>query len=333
MYDEIKNIILDKMGKLITEFSNEIEKNIKSKIKNIPKDKVICINNSFLNRKGFVSTTKNKKYLCFSNMDNGEEKNIFIGTLSKEMKTDFKVFKKEDFSEIIILNEESKVKTEKRTWEEFVKEEIENIGDLIFVLIGALKDVPCEVNLNNTKKIKKIKYDPLYQISKVDDGTSCYAINSLIYSEEIIDEILKIESADEENTSNEENIKKAVLKGFEELVEKAHFRIDFLNSFDNIPNSNSLIKKMIMSFKKQKEKYILNLENYKSGSKKEEALIELMRLSYAFADDAIKLLKVLVTIMDLKPLILWMLNYEFFSLIAKLKKIPYILERKERIPS
>ncbi|ABR30949.1 hypothetical protein SU69_05555 [Thermosipho melanesiensis] len=321
-YNKIIDIIKNNVNMVIDEIS-ELE-NI---LENLPKNKVVCINNSFFYRKDFVKTSKNSKYLCFSKEDNKVK--VFIGKLQNDIKKDWVAFDSKQISKIDL--------------ELAVRRELKVIGDIVFILIGNLEEVSSEVELE-FRKAKRLKYDPSIKeeiyIEEIDKkGNFNCIVNSLVYSERLLEnigrEILKALN-EEFNEDNKKNIRNKVTKAFDKLVKKAHIKLVLPGSREDSDFSNSLISKMILSFESQLQKYENSLNKYFYSKKKEEkerGLIELLRLSYSFADDSIKLLKLLVTITDLKPLILWCTLFDFYKLKEEFSKIPFILKGNQKKPS
>ena len=322
-YNKIMDIIKNNVNMVIDEIPE-----LKSMLENLPKNKVVCINNSFFYRREFVKTTKNSKYLCFSKEDS--KVTVFVGKLQSDIKKDWRLFDSKQISKIDL--------------ERAIRSEIKVIGDIVFILIGSLEEeISCEVELE-FKKAKKLKYYPSIKekvyIEEIDEkGNFNCIINSLVYSEELLESIaVKIlnELNEEINEDNKQNIRKKVTKAFDELIKKAHIKLVLPGSCSDSGFSNSLINKIILSFESQLQKYESSLNKYfnsKDEEEKERGLIELLRLSYSFADDSIKLLKLLVTITDLKPLILWCTLFDFYKLKDEFSKIPFILKGNQKKPS
>lgn len=321
-YNKIEDIIKNNVNMVIDETSE-----LKNTLEKLPKNKVVCINNSFFYRKDFVKTSKNSKYLCFSKENNVVK--VFVSELQNDIKKDWTVFDSEQISKIDL--------------ERAVRSELKVIGDIVFILIGNLEEVSSEIELE-FKKAKKLKYFPSFReevyVEKIDEkGNFDCIINSLVYSEELLEKIVKkiLEELNEEiDEDNKQNIRKKVTKAFDKLVKKTYTKLVLPESRNDWSFSNSLINKIILSFDSQLQKYEKSLNKYfysKSEEEKERGLIELLRLSYSFADDSIKLLKLLVTITDLKPLILWCTLFDFYKLKEELTNIPFILKGNQKKPS
>lgn len=274
------------------------------------KDKdIIVINNSFIYRKPLIKTTKNKKYLCLQvKKSKPDTREIFV-VEPGNFDSDFKLFsaKSKNLPKLKPLSRE-------------IQTEISHLGRLVFVLIGRLEDVPASVSLNH-KAVKELRFDPAGQarVQVLDDGKTLVVnqlVNSGIAWESIQSELFDSLGNDVESLRTE------FAAAFEKLQQEARVRL-VLPEAGRSRSDGTLIEKIRLSVSEQLRLYKDALQRYQKGS--EDAAVhlrEIMRIAYNFADDAIKVLKLLVSVADIKGIILWSTIKEHFDVAEAFRNLP-----------
>jgi len=93
---------------------------------------------------------------------------------------------------------------------------------------------------------------------------------------------------------------------------------------------NTFMHKIHQSVNNQRQLYETALIEYmKDQIQNQIYLRELLRISYDFAEEAIRMIKLLVSICDLKPIILWSTIKSHFEVAEALRNIPLVKSEKK----
>lgn len=274
-------------------------------------NQIIILNNSFLFRESKIKTKKNQKYLAFVPDKIPVEKDncfIVIGpTLNKNYKS------------MSINSEKISIKI---SLEESISQELQELGKIIFILMGEIdENARFSVDIDHLY-IKTISYCP-------KEST-----NIRINNNEIILKNLEKES---ENWKNIEDKLKSDLRFIESDISDLKNRIG--NAFDKLKRESYINLKIPESFKKDKE-YFLELiiksiekqyniyqesiNNLNSTEiDRKYCLNEILRISYNFVDDVNTLIHLIVSICDLKPIILWETYCLHYDLDESIRLLPW----------
>ena len=126
-------------------------------------------------------------------------------------------------------------------------------------------------------------------------------------------------------------LKRAFDPAFQSLKEKARIKLKLPSSASQ-PDPLSFIRRMRDSVNQKQQEYIHAVEEYEvSGETDLLHAKEIMRISYNFAEDAIKILQLLVSISDLKAVLLWCTVKEHFDVSEAFRNLPWT--RSDRKPS
>jgi hypothetical protein len=131
---------------------------------------------------------------------------------------------------------------------------------------------------------------------------------------------------------NLDALEKAYAQSFEKMQNEARLIMN-LPQPASIRKSNSFIEQLENSVIGQKKFYELALGKCTSGQDPNEInLREIMRISYNFADDAIKLIQLLVSLSDLKAIVLWLTLKSHFDLAESIRNLPWTKSDKKASP-
>lgn len=310
--DKVKQSVKGLTG---TEAFNNWFKNQK-----VQEDDLVLLNNSFIYRKPTIQTSKNEQYLCLK-VRNGS---VSTSEVSVARLGDFNV----DFK---LFSSKSKNLPEIEALDDALKKELSNIGQLVFVLIGELKDVEHEVFVNHSS-VKCLRYDPKAEGSAVqdsNDGTKIIIVNQLTDPANAwrgLEGVLRKEVG-----NNLSSVESAFADAFEKLRDGT--RKHLIMPQVGIRKSRgcvTLLSQFRSSVSKQRQLYARALEEYdKGGTQADAYLRDAMRIAYNFADDAIKVLELLVSIADLKALLLWCTIKEHFDIAEAFRNLPWIKSKKK----
>jgi len=266
-----------------------------------PED-LIVINNSFLLRND-KTTSKNERYIGLK-IKNKQTYEIMIVKRDKIITTDFsKIFKKSKESYTLVHIEEE------------INELFDELGKLIFILVGKkISEDAIERKINN-KTLKKITWD-----SSIDKPFILKNANLLFkdpYSNNFLSSLYKFLADNGIDSANNKKLSKDIEKSVKFLKKEAKTILE-------IPENNDFKDETLLSrFYKSLDS---ELEMYKEMMKNIDLnMNEILRISYNFLGDGIRLFRLISSICDLKPLILWGTIYFHFIQNQKLMDIPSLI--------
>jgi hypothetical protein len=282
---------------------------------------LVIINNSFIYRKPVIKTSKNEQYLCLKvKGGNASSTDLFV-VKPGEINSDFKLFsgKSQNLPHLTPLDEA-------------VQQEVQRIGSLVFVLIGELRDAECTVPINH-RSVKELKYDPTTHEAYIQDtagGGKALVVNQLTDPEAAWNAIK--ETLAEQAGNGLSSLETAFAESFEKLREEArkHLILPTPGTKKIKVDAVTLLSQWRNSVSQQRKLYEKSLTEYgKGGTGADAHLREAMRIAYNFADDAIKVLELLVSVADLKAVLLWCTIKEHFDIAEAFRNLPWTKSRKK----
>lgn len=273
-------------------------------VETIPSGKTcyVVFNNSFLFRED-IKTVKSPKYLaCKISSAKSIDFNQCYVIQGISLNSPYK----------IIIDSPS---LSKSTIIQEVRNELTDLGELVFVLIGEIiDDVQISESISNID-IREIVLNPTQtdliefagRILKIKD----YTDGKLIWDttkQHLINEGKTVPS----NLSAQ--IESALLK----IQRHAYSKLEIPSVIDS--SKSYLIDKIIQVVQEHITDYSNNIANI-SGN--QQAYNEILRISYNFVSDINKLLVLIINVCDLKPIILWMNIHKFLKLDIAFKELPF----------
>lgn len=258
-----------------------------------------------------MSTNKSSKYLSLGIKNSNIDLSQVYVTESSVINSSFKLINKAISSSPITSR-----------LSDVIEHELQKLGYLIFVLIGELQESEISVPVNH-KKIKTLVYQPLSlqptSITPNEDGALSIIINKLNNQEsnwnELISYLLINNSIHDFNENH-------FISAYNLLNESARLKI-ILPTSHCVRPENSFLIKIIETVREQNNQYKMCLDKYldkpgENGS----AFTDVLRIAYNFSVDVTKVLKLLISISDLKPIVLWCTIFEQFYSEQKLRELP-----------
>lgn len=275
--------------------------------KKIKSGDLIIINNSFIYRD--QNTNKSDKYLALIIGPKGDVQDIMvaIGLTTNNDFNHFSISHPERFPELIPIASS-------------IEDQLANVGKVIFSLIGTVKD-----DIIISEKFECGIFKEIFWNPQQDDLLS------------IADKHISIKSPNDENTlwdaftskckfnniafdpEKTKNQFGCVLDALQANAE-SHliFPVKSSNNIDGITDS------ILKALEERREEYLKALGLCKGQSEiNPQAYIEVLRIAYNFSNDVIPFLNLLISICDLKPIILWATIGEHFSLSEAFKNLPW----------
>lgn len=272
---------------------------------------LIAINNSFIYR-DLVETTKSEQYLCVSLKDDKVLPDSISVAKPQSFNPDFKLFKSA-----------SKVMPETQPLDTALQGELASLGQLVFVLIGEIEDVISEVEIDHSYA-HFLRFDPKQKKTasvSPTDGQKCITVNELVDPEAIWTEIeatVQGEIGDET-----EGFQAAFSVAFGKLQQQAQSHL-LLPPTDATKSRSSFLGRVRSSVKEQRTLYEQALHRtQRAKTSQASQLNEVLRIAYNFADDAIKVLTLLVSVCDLKGIVLWCTIRQHFELAEAFRGLPW----------
>lgn len=272
----------------------------------ISRDDIILVNNSFVYRD--VKTVKSDKYLAFSALRKGALRKIPKVATWGRINADFKLLKASSQN---LPNLES--------LDSAIEDQLESLGNLVFVLIGEVEDtIILEQELGHSQ-YEAIIWDPKLSEPFRIEG-------SKILIREAYDEDMVITGINGTYRDRGEAVPVGLLDSvgaaLDNLQDKAVASLRI--PIDSTPSRNTMTNDIVKVLQEQKTNYSNALAICEGDpSKDHSAYNEILRISYNFAGDASTFLRLIVSICDLKPLVLWGTIAEHYSLSERFQKLPW----------
>ncbi len=281
-------------------------------------DDLVLINNSFIYRdKSLIKTTKNEQCLCLKIRDSKPQEEVFVG-------------KPDDFnSDFKLLSAKSGNLPATKPLSAAIEDELGRLGQLLFVLIGEIKDEPRSVTINHNYATE-LQFDPAATkaaVASVVAGSKRIIVHQLLDPEAAWKEIESIVEADLGDGSK--NLADEFAAAFEKLKNEAVSKLQLPKS--GAPKTeSSFIARLRQAVSNQRKLYDEALTKCdKESDSSGVHLNEVLRIAYNFADDALKVLQLLVSVSDLKAVLLWCTIREHFDVAAAFRNLPWTKSTKK----
>lgn len=281
-------------------------------------DDLVMINNSFIYRdKPLIKTTKNEKFLCLKIKDGKPQKEVFVVN-PPDFISDFK-----------LLSAKSKNLPSIQPLGEAIENELKRLGQLLFVLIGEIKDEPRRTSINH-RYATELRFDPEAVVNamvKTTDGTRQITVRQLMDPEDAWKEIESKVEADLGDGSR--NLAEEFAVAFEKLKNEAVSKLQLPRPGVSMTKS-SFISRLHQAVSNQRKLYdeaLTKCDN--EGGSTGVHFNEVLRIAYNFADDALKVLQLLVSVSDLKAVLLWCTIREHFDVAAEFRNLPWTKSTKK----
>ncbi len=276
----------------------------------LQKDDLLLINNSFVFRDK-IKTTKNAQYLTLvmkgESLDTAE---LYVSS-GVNINSDFRIFKHNAKNLPAII-----------PFEEAVHNELASMGKLVSVLIGFIdRSIGFDEPINHSM---------FNQLSLVPSATALVSldrnnviINRIVDEELLWGELTKIARSNGIITAElPENLVKPLIDALEKLKKNSFIVLKLPET--PTETGDTLLESIITALKENVEEYQKSLQ--KCGDDLSLDPLEyknILRIAYNFAGDALTLIRLLVSICDLKPLLFWMTIKEQILLTEAFRSLPW----------
>ena len=277
---------------------------------------LIVFNNSFLSRRAPMGTSKSKDYLCVTLDPDAEPGVMRIDGRSSatRINSTFKRIASRKAADYDIGN-----------LRDAVTEEMASLGTIVFSLVGSIgKDERAAVELPANTGLTELRFEPGQQAVAVVENT-CVLLNRL----DDLDVVWQAveEALDEQNAVDKEKLAECFEGCFSDLREEAGRPIDVE---DIRAEASSILSEVIDGLAEQVAVYCTALGAHKANPGDTEALNEVMRIAYNFADGARDLMTLIVGLSDLKPLLGWLTISAQCELAERFTNLPFSMVGKDK---
>jgi len=275
---------------------------------------IIAINNSFVFRSG-VGTRKNEKYLAVAVGKDGDLTTDPVVCDGLRLNSDFKH-----------VSAKSKNQPMCQELGEAVRSEVKELGKLVFLLVGSVDDTVVLEEVVEDDDFDVVVLDPALKVD-VEIKERKILVRE-VGNEDRVWDTVKDAVGDTKNPEAVEGLRQKVGTALDSLADRTHAVL-------NLPTAGQVSATSVLE---SITAVLLNeRKNYESALKKcqgeysvdAEAYNDVLRIAYNFATDAIGFLRLLTSICDMKPIILWCTVGRQFALSEAFKSLPWTRSRKK----
>lgn len=279
---------------------------------------LIALNNSFVYR-DTVKTRKHSDYLVLraAGTKKLDKTSLGVGSVSS-FNVDFKIFAGQ-----------SKNLPAVRTLGRSVSEQVARLGTLVFVLIGEIDHkTECEVGIRHSS-FKAIRLRPMNRKDVVVAGdaveirgfTDLESLWRALEQEAVVQGLVEV--------GLPKDLESPFAEAYERLQAEAYSVVELPT--DNIKSiDGSILGHLAATLKRQSREYEGSLRKCgEEGRQNSEGMNNVLRIAYNFASDAKAFIELIVSICDLKPVLLWMTMGEHFRLAEAFRSMPWVKSKKK----
>jgi hypothetical protein len=279
------------------------------------KDDVILINNSFVFRED-VKTNKSNLHVALKYKEMGELEPVPYIAKHSGFISDLKYVSAVNSNSVTLFDLNTEVGNQRKT-----------LGNLVFILIGHVDNsIKIEVPLSYSRFDKLIWDSTLRKYVKIKNRE--IHVKDTCDEERVWSEI-EMRLPEKATNTYKNELRTKIGIGLDRLQDKAVARLVLPSNSD--VDKNCITCQILKVLKSQREEYKIALGslNSNNGASTDKALNEILRIAYNFASDAITFLRLIVSICDLKPIILWGTIAEQYDLSVAFRKLPWFRSRNK----
>lgn len=266
---------------------------------------LLLVNNSFVFRD--VKTLKATQYISLL-VENQEPFNLKPVVIEQaRINSDFKLFRASSNLPPI------------RTLDDAVSAQLKSLGAIVFLLIGEVDDsVILSVNLD-VAGFDEAVWDPnLKDLAKIEKN------KILVRTTDNEDEIWQTieRSYKDQSQDPPESLREGLGIALDKLQDKATARVKI--PLEGNVSELGITDAILKVLSEQRDTYGRAVESVLGGGQDiDGALNDILRLSYNFSSDAAGYLRLIVSVCDLKPIVLWATLAEHYTLSEAFKQLPW----------
>lgn len=275
-----------------------------------PKD-LLLINNSFVFReKKTIKTTKSEKYVCVHVTGGGNFSRSPRVATGISINSDFRRIPAKDSNNLNLV-----------ALKDALKSELDRLGNLVFILIGHIDDTVVNRHVIQNSDYSELVWDPSSKDSvklAAPTITIADARNEAEVWAQIEVELSHL------GADIPEGLPDAFALAIERLKDEAVANL-VLPSHGNLHSPN-MTESIVQVLQEQRDEYADAL----TKSRNEQMVSnDILRIAYNFASDAITFIRLIVSICDLKPVVLWGTMDKHFALAEAFRNLPWHRHRNK----
>lgn len=272
---------------------------------------VILVNNSFVFRD--VKTTKADKFLSLTIKEAPAAPEIGVAT-GIRFNLDFKRIAGASTNLPVSL-----------PLPDAITPQLARLGHLVYLLIGAVEDTEIVECALNHAAFSKAVWDPtISEVVHVEDDRIVFKRTD---DEDLVWQAIVGHYAAIRETEPE-NLREAVGVALDELQDQAKARVQIPEPGEETPDG--ITDAVLTVLREQRDEYSAAVATCaQGGAGAAAALNDVLRIAYNFASDATGFLRLIVSICDLKPIVLWGTIAEHYSLSEAFHALPWSRSNKK----
>ena len=265
---------------------------------------LIVFNNSFMYRDK-LKTAKSDKYLGLLRTPPKSENDIVVVIPNNTINSDWKFisFKSGNYPTVIPLKKS-------------INESREQFGKIAFILIGnfgELSQPSINISLEN---IKRVMFDSSVEVIEINNDT--VAANPTNDDRVIWEGLISSIQLDE---IKQKKYKQVFLGKLTELRKELILPLEIPDKLSDL--ENTFLDVITNKLQNEITQYEQSLIEWLSDSSDQVNYNNILRIAYNFSDDAVKLLRLIISVSDLKPLLFWMTIFSQYKLKSEFDKLSW----------
>ncbi len=275
---------------------------------------MIALNNSFVFRSG-VETRKSQQFLALPVGKDGKLGVQPIVCEGLRFNSDFK-----------LLSSKSKHQPMCQELGDAISTELRGLGKLVFLLVGSVEDTVVLEEMLEDHRFETVVLDPDLK-AEVEIKEQKILVREAA-NEDLIWEAVRGELGDGRSPEAIEELRQKVGTALDSLADRTYAVLK-LPTPDQRSEASVLesITAVLIDEKKNYEAAVKKCKGEYSVAP--EAYNDVLRIAYNFATDAIGFLRLLTSICDMKPLLLWCTIGSQFRLSEAFKSLPWTRSRNK----
>lgn len=268
---------------------------------------MIAFNNSFVFRSG-VGTRKNEQYLAVAVGKDGTLTDGPVVCEGLRFNSDFKH-----------VSAKSKKHLTCRDLESAVRTELKGLGKLVFLLVGSVEDSVVLEELLENDRFEAVVLDPKLDCD-VEVRDRKVFVREIANESRVWDAVR--EKVDEDAPDALEELKQKIGAALDNLSGRTYatLRLPIAGS----ETESSVLRSITAVLIDEKKNYEIALGKCRGDYAIDaSAYNDVLRIAYNFASDAIGFLRLLTSICDMKPILLWCTVGQQFELSEAFKSLPW----------
>jgi len=269
-----------------------------------PKDGLVLVNNSLVYRDK-LKTIKNSHYLAIPVTAAGEIdiKNLKVVNGTK-FNNDFKFLPAKARSSVVVED-----------LSRAVERELKKLGSIVMVLVGEIEDTVRNSETVGHALFSAIDLDPTAKSAVAVSGKTI-TIQSASDEEALWDELQKV---------HKQPLPSELAEPFATAVEKLQQKDHaILKLPSGAPAKDALLDSFAVALRESMARYKTSLDVSKGlPTPRANEFNDVLRIAYNFASDAVRIIRLLVSVSDLKPAVRWCTIDEWFRLEDAFRSLPW----------